>query len=754
VSEGHDLLEALDAIDPASVDYQCWCQIGMALKHEGHTASDWDAWSQRDVGRYRAGECFRKWDGFAGSDTPVTGGTIVSIAREHGWRPTSDDGHELDWDSTIGARDEKAIVDPAWVEAADVDEPDDWDPIAQLTRYLEVLFEANENVGYVTKSWEKDGRHLPTKGTWDRTAGELIQELNAVRLKGSTDIGAVLGDFCEEAGAWIRFNPLDGHGCKNDNVTEFRYALVESDTMPIDKQVAIIRELELPVACFVHSGGKSAHAIVHIDAADYDEYRKRVDHLYSVCKSNGLAIDAQNKNPSRLSRMPGVTRCGHKQYLIDVNIGRESYAEWSEWMEKITDDLPDPENLDTVWDNLPELAQPIIDGVLREGHKMLLAGGSKDGKSFALIELAIAIAEGREWLGWPCKKGRALYVNLEVDGSSCLHRFKNVYQALGWPSTNRKSITVWNLRGKALSMDRLAPKLIRRAAVQRYSVIIVDPLYKINGGDENSAADMTQFCNQLDVIAAELGCAIVYCHHHSKGSQGQKRSMDRASGSGVFSRDADALIDLVALDLTEDIVKQQVNEAQASHIAKFLDTRGPAGWREDVPQDSQVVADAFRRECMNILSPEVMGDLIRELEDVQRDAQSYKALRVEGTLREFRSFKPREVWFKHPIHLDDELGVLSKLSAVGDEGGRRSGGKSPSDRHKKTDAERKQERRDSLETAFDACSMGLGSLPIVELAEYMELSEKTVRRHIQEHEGFWVDGGNVGLKRETDRDKQ
>ena len=85
--------------------------------------------------------------------------------------------------------------------------------------------------------------------------------------------------------------------------------------------------MELPVACLVHSGKKSLHAIVRIDAADYAEYRKRVDYLYAVCKKNGLEIDTQNRNPSRLSRMPGVMRQGHKQFLVDTNIGKASFVE-------------------------------------------------------------------------------------------------------------------------------------------------------------------------------------------------------------------------------------------------------------------------------------------------------------------------------------------------------------------------------------------------------------------------------------------
>ena len=65
-------------------------------------------------------------------------------------------------------------------------------------------------MGYVTASWEKDGKYLPSKGSWDRTAGELIEQLNHC----GGDIGAVLGDYNPQVGAWIRFNPMDGKGCK------------------------------------------------------------------------------------------------------------------------------------------------------------------------------------------------------------------------------------------------------------------------------------------------------------------------------------------------------------------------------------------------------------------------------------------------------------------------------------------------------------------------------------------------------------
>ena len=131
---------------------------------------------------------------------------------------------------------------------------------------MELLFDEDDRVGYVTGDvWQdSEGKWVPSKGIYDRTAGELIASLK----KHSDDIGATVGDWKPEVGGWIRFNPLDGEGVKNENVTKFKYALVESDTLPIAEQDILFRKLELPIAALVHSGGKSLHAIVRVDAAD------------------------------------------------------------------------------------------------------------------------------------------------------------------------------------------------------------------------------------------------------------------------------------------------------------------------------------------------------------------------------------------------------------------------------------------------------------------------------------------------------
>ena len=662
-----NILSALKQINPGAVSYQEWINVGMALKAEGYGWEVWDDWSRADS-RYHAGECERKWSTFRGSTSPITGATIVQMAKDYGWTPTGP-ASAMDWNDVIMDDGDNFTQYAA---------PENWNPAEELITYLETLFDKDDVVGYVTNDvWQdSEGRWVPAKGVFTQTAGELIASIR----KHPDDLGATIGDWKKDVGAWIRFNPLDGEGVRNDNVTQFKYALVESDSMSVADQDAMYRKLELPIACLVHSGGKSLHAIVKVDAPDYAEYRKRVEFLYDFLQKNGVNVDKQNRNPSRLSRMPGVTRNGNRQYLVATNIGRKSWVDWLDFAEGVTDELPDMVSLDSYKDNLPTLPDELIKGILRCGHKMLISGPSKAGKSFALMELSIAIAEGKPWLGFPCKKGRVLYVNLEIDPASCIMRFMKIYDALRLPRKNMDNIVIWNLRGHAVPLDKLVPKLIRRVRDQHFDAIIVDPIYKVITGDENNASDMAMFCNQFDKICTETGCATIYCHHHSKGTQGNKKAMDRASGSGVFARDPDAQLDMTPLILSE---------AQ-----------------------------------MNLL----------------RDGNA-TAWRLESNLREFENICPINFWFDYPVHRLDTSGELEQAFTEGSFEAVRAKNK------KNTTAE---ERRESIETAFQACSIEQ-PVTVAAMATYLNKSERCIRDRLKEmKDAFWCHQGIVGRVESTE----
>ena len=588
------ILEALKQIDVSKVSYQEWVNIGMALKAEGYDWTVWDTWSQNDS-RYKNGECERKWRSFSGSSHPVSGGTIVKLAKDAGWIPPTriNDGL-MEWDDIIEYDGDGMIYDPKTGKK----------PTEQLITYLEILFKEDEFVGYVTNDvWQDSkGKWMPGKGQYDRTAKELIELLK----KHPDDIGAVIGDWKDECGAWIRFNPVDATGVKNENITRYTYALVESDNIPISEQDAIYRKFELPIACLVHSAGKSLHAIVKVDAKNTDDYQKRVKYLYNFLDKNGLKVDTANRNPSRLSRLPGVTRNGVVQTLVATNIGKHNWDEWLDFVEGESEELPREKTSGQIRTKKENLEPQLIEGIVRVGHKMLISGSSKAGKSFLLIELAIALSEGRKWLGFQCKKTRVFYVNLEIDEKSCGNRIDEIHLALGVEPKYEQDFVVWSLRGSSMPLDKLAPKIIRKVANKGYEAIIIDPIYKVITGDENNASQMGAFTNLFDKISKETGCTIIYSHHHSKGAQGFKRAMDRASGSGVFARDPDAQLDMIQLETSEEFMAQNA------------------------------------------------------------DVLSSTAWRLESSLREFPNFKPVNFWFEYPIHRVDNKGILAKHYADGD----------------------------------------------------------------------------------------
>ena len=296
------------------------------------------------------------------------------------------------------------------------------------------------------------------------------------------------------------------------------------------------------------------------------------------------------------------------------------------------------------------------------------------------------------------------------------------------------NIDIWNLRGKSVPMDKLAPKLIRRAAKKNYVAIIIDPIYKVITGDENSADQMANFCNQFDKVCTELGCAVIYCHHHSKGNQGGKKSMDRASGSGVFARDPDALLDLIELEPTEALMKQEENKAVCGTCKAYLDAHYK--WQDDLSQDDLLSSTQMLGYCEAHLDKWQKIALDKQITAAKVAVQARTAWRIEGTLREFPKFEPVNMWFDYPVHRIDQVGSLKDLQLEDDKPAWQKKQKSPE--------ERKKDKEDSLRLAFEANDMdGNGSVKISDLVTYMGVTLNTVKKYVDSSKEFKRENGMI-----------
>lgn len=185
----------------------------------------------------------------------------------------------------------------------------------------------------------------------------------------------------------------------------------------------------------------------------------------------------------------------------------------------------------------------LVEGLIHQGTKAVLASGSKIGKTWILLDMALSVATGTNFLRWKTNTGKVLFINFEIQRAFIKSRVETLMQRRGISKAD--NLNLWNLRGKTTNFEALVANIIREIQNKNYSLIILDPIYKaMVGKSENMASGVGELCHQLERLAERTGAAVVFAHHFTKGNAKKKAAIDRMSGSGVFARDADTIITL------------------------------------------------------------------------------------------------------------------------------------------------------------------------------------------------------------------
>ncbi|MGC3992057.1 MAG: AAA family ATPase [Chthoniobacteraceae bacterium] len=184
----------------------------------------------------------------------------------------------------------------------------------------------------------------------------------------------------------------------------------------------------------------------------------------------------------------------------------------------------------------------IIHGILHQGSKMVIGGGSKSFKTWTLVDLGLSVAAGTFWWGFETTQSKVLYVNFEIQDAFFADRLSSIIEAKEL-ALEPGQFSYLGLRGKIDDFGFPMEKLKATVIGESYGVIIIDPIYKgLGDKDENRAGDIASLLNQMESLAVESGAAVVFGHHFSKGNQSGKEAIDRMSGSGVFARDPDTIL--------------------------------------------------------------------------------------------------------------------------------------------------------------------------------------------------------------------
>ena len=233
---------------------------------------------------------------------------------------------------------------------------------------------------------------------------------------------------------------------------------------------------------------------------------------------------------------------GQPQYTQRSSDAPQSYSL------AIDDPLPAPKFL-TLSDMVSietntKMPPQIITGVLYKGSKMIISGSSKAGKTLSLLHLGLAVSNGKPWLGHETTQGNVIYLDFELKPRMAAQRITSIIAANPGIYKQNPRFLYCGLRGQARSLEDLVHH-IEDLPDFKPDMVIVDPFYKLaTGADENDAGAISEVVNRMEQFSERLDCSFVYAHHFSKGNKSDTDHIDRASGSGVFARDPDAILTL------------------------------------------------------------------------------------------------------------------------------------------------------------------------------------------------------------------
>lgn len=206
-------------------------------------------------------------------------------------------------------------------------------------------------------------------------------------------------------------------------------------------------------------------------------------------------------------------------------------------------EVPGPLSLGDLVDKYPKLRPAAVEGLLRRGETMNVIATTKTGKSWLVVDLALAMATGAEWLGlFPTVPGNVLIIDNELHRESSSDRIRKVAEARGIALADvRERVYVQNLRGCLQDVLSLR-SYFGRFKPGQFALVIIDTLYRAypEGVSENDNAQMARVYNALDSYAGSLDCCFACIHHSSKGSQADKGVTDVGAGAGAQSRATDA----------------------------------------------------------------------------------------------------------------------------------------------------------------------------------------------------------------------
>lgn len=174
-----------------------------------------------------------------------------------------------------------------------------------------------------------------------------------------------------------------------------------------------------------------------------------------------------------------------------------------------------------------DVSRPVhwhIHGILPQEGVSMVYGASGSGKTFAVLDMAAAVAQGIPWRSIRTHRGRVVYVVAESPGGfrKRLHAFSKQH---GIP-LSQIDVHIISVPPNLLDKAHVKELIKELNLLGDVALVVLDTLARVTtGGDENSAQDMGVAMVAAQQICDDVGCSVLLVHHSGKdSSQGARGS--------------------------------------------------------------------------------------------------------------------------------------------------------------------------------------------------------------------------------------
>ncbi len=181
---------------------------------------------------------------------------------------------------------------------------------------------------------------------------------------------------------------------------------------------------------------------------------------------------------------------------------------------EITDySILNPQHISQIFSEVTEEMEWLLEGLIPTGTLAGLVAFMKVGKTTLAFQLAVAVARGELFLGFPTKQSGVLIISLEENKILLRDRLRKY----GATDTD----PIWVMYRPDLWKDAKKPGFydeLRHFCISNdIGLVIIDSLSRFAMfKDENANAEVTRFMNLPLTLAHDTNTAVLFLHHECK----------------------------------------------------------------------------------------------------------------------------------------------------------------------------------------------------------------------------------------------